>query len=200
VPLVEDGFEEELKYFGKCALPIKSMDTGGAVVYLGTFSKVVFPGLRVGWVAAERACIERLLAISRFSALSANVVAQAALQRFCAAGCYEALLRRVHRAYRRRMLALLAALRRHLPERGVRWTQPAGGYTLWLTVERTAASEERVDAQLRAHGVVASRGSLYFASPHRGVHFRISIANLDEGEIEEGCRRLGAALASVVEG
>ena len=198
VPLVEDGFEEELKYFGKCALPIKSMDTGGVVVYLGTFSKVVFPGLRVGWVAAERACIERLLAISRFSALSANVVAQAALQRFCASGCYESLLRRVHRAYRRRMLTLLAALHRHLPERGVRWTQPAGGYTLWLTVEATSWSEDRVDAQLRAHGVLASRGSLYFTAPHPGVHFRISIANLDEAEIEEGCRRLGAALAEVV--
>lgn len=200
VPLLEDGFEEEMKYFGKCALPVKSMDTGGVVVYLGTFSKVVFPGLRVGWVAADRGCVERLLAIARFSALSANVVAQAALHRFCANGSYESLLRRVHRAYRKRMLTLLAALKRHMPERGVSWTLPTGGYTLWLTIESTSCTEERVDAQIREHAVLASRGSLFHASPHPGIHFRISIANLDEAAIEEGCRRLGAALAPVVEG
>ncbi len=200
VPLLEDGFEEEMKYFGKCALPVKSMDTGGVVVYLGTFSKVVFPGLRVGWVAARPECIERLLAISRFSALSANVLSQAAVHRFCATGCYEALLRRVHRAYRSRMLTLLAALKRHMPEHGVSWTQPTGGYTLWVTVGGTSWPEERVNAHMLEHGVLASAGSLFYATPRSGAHFRISIANLDEGEIEEGCRRLGAALADAVGG
>jgi hypothetical protein len=53
-PIVEDGFEEEMKYFGQAVLPIKSMDARGVVLYVGTFSKVVFPGLRVGWIAADR--------------------------------------------------------------------------------------------------------------------------------------------------
>jgi DNA-binding transcriptional MocR family regulator len=198
VPILEDGFEEEMKYFGKCVLPLKSMDAGGIVIYAGTFSKVVFPGLRLGWIAAERECIERLLAISRFSTLSANTLAQAAVHRFCETGCYEDHLRRIHRAYRKRMSALLQGLKRHLPEQGVSWTQPLGGYTLWLSVEGTALDEAEFDTRLRQAGVVASRGSLFFSSESRGVHFRISVANLSEDEIEEGCRKLGRVLARAV--
>ena len=199
VPLLEDGFEEELKYFGRCVLPIKSMDASGIVIYAGTFSKVVFPGLRIGWLAAERECIERLLAISRFTILSSNVVSQAAVHRFCASGAYEDHLRRVHRAYRKRMGVLLAALRRYLPATGVRWTQPAGGYTLMLWVD-TAHTESRLDERLRGAGVLLAPGSAFFASEQREVTFRLSIANLTEDEIEEGCRRLGKALAQTVEG
>ena len=198
VPVLEDGFEEELKYFGKCVLPLKSMDAGGIVIYAGTFSKVVFPGVRIGWLAAEASCIERLLAISRFTVLSANVVSQAAVQRFCAGGAYEDHLRRVHRAYRKRMGVLLAALKHHLPARGVRWTQPAGGYTLMLWID-TALAETEVDDRLRRAGVVLAPGRAFFAGKPPGVTFRLSIANLAEGEIEEGCRRLGRALAQVVE-
>ncbi len=197
VPVLEDGFEEELKYFGKCAPPLKSMDAGGVVIYAGTFSKVVFPGLRLGWLAADRACVERLLAISRFTVLSPNVVSQAAVQRFCASGAYEDHLRRVHRAYRKRMGVLLAGLRRHLPESGVRWTQPAGGYTLMLWID-TALAEAELDSRLQRAGVLLTPGSSFFAGKQPGVTFRLSIANLAEDEIEEGCRRLGRALAQAV--
>ena len=163
VPILEDGFEEELKYFGKCVLPLKSMDTGGIVIYAGTFSKVVFPGLRIGWLAADRECIERLLAISRFTVLSPNVVSQAAVHRFCAGGAYEDHLRRVHRAYRRRMATLLTGLRRHLPAAGVRWTQPVGGYTLMLWVD-TAMREAELDDRLGRAGVLLVPGSSFFVS------------------------------------
>ncbi len=93
---------------------------------------------------------------------------------------------------------LLAALKRHLPADGVRWTQPAGGYTLMLRVD-TPLSEAELDDRLRRAGVVLTPGSLFFAAKHPGVTFRLSIANLAEDEIEEGCRRLGRALAEAVE-
>ncbi len=199
VPLLEDGFEEEMKYFGKSVLPLKSMDSGGVVIYTGTFSKVVFPGLRIGWIAADAECIERLLAISRFTTLSANHLAQAAVHRFCETGGYEDHLRRIHRAYRKRMATLLAALKRHLPEHGVSWTQPLGGYTLWLSVKGTDLDEADLDERLCEAGAVLSRGSLFFATPPRGIHFRISVANLTEAEIEEGCSRVGRVLGQVLE-
>ncbi len=198
VPVLEDGFEEELKYFGRGVLPLKSMDARGVVIYAGTFSKVVFPGLRIGWLAAEKECIERLLAINRFTMLSPNPVAQAAVHRFCAGGAYEDHLRRVHRAYRKRMGALLASLKRHLPSERARWTQPAGGYTLMLRVD-TKLSEPELDARLRRGGVLLTPGRSFFAGKGRDVTFRLSIANLTEDEIEEGCRRLGKVLAQAVE-
>ena len=199
IPLVEDGFEEELKYFGNAVLPIKSMDTGGVVIYLGTFSKVVFPGLRVGWIAAHRDCIARLIAVARVSWLSGNVLTQAALSRFCDDGSYEDHLRRVHRAYRRRMQTMIQSLKKHLPNSGVEWSEPAGGYTLLLRVRTGKMVDEAgLLEQLRQAGVLVSPGSIYFAKPSDRPSFRLSIANLTEDRIQEGCRRLGRVLSQSV--
>jgi GntR family transcriptional regulator/MocR family aminotransferase len=193
VPIVEDGFDEEMKYFGMAVLPIKSIDSQGVVLYLGTFSKVVSPGVRIGWIAAHRAAIDRLLVIQRASSLAGNTVAQAALARFCGTGLYEAYLRRVHKVYRKRMQLLLQGLRDHLPE-GVEWTQPTGGYTLWLRVPGAAAGEAVLCERFDREGVHLTAGSLFFARPQADAHFRISIACADESEILEGCRRLARAL------
>jgi len=95
------------------------------------------------------------------------------------------------------MATLLTGLKRHLPSAGVRWTQPAGGYTLMLWVD-TALSESELDDRLRRAGVLLVPGSSFFASEQRGVTFRLSIANLTEDEIEVGCRRLGRVLAQAV--
>jgi DNA-binding transcriptional MocR family regulator len=196
VPVVEDGFEEEMKYFGQAVLPIKSMDAHGIVLYVGTFSKVVFPGLRVGWLVAPPAAIERLTAVHHASALAGNTLAQAAAARFCTGGRFEAHLRRIHRVYRQRMQAMVAGLAENLPP-GVAWTRPAGGYTLWLTLP-AGADEDAVRARLETEGVLVGAGRRHFGRrPARG-HLRLSIACVAEADIADGCRRLGSALATAV--
>jgi DNA-binding transcriptional MocR family regulator len=86
VPVLEDGFEEEMKYFGKVTLPLKSMDRLGGVLYCGTFSKVLLPGTRVGWIVAPEACIQALAAIRHASELCPDQVLPAALHLFCEHG------------------------------------------------------------------------------------------------------------------
>jgi DNA-binding transcriptional MocR family regulator len=195
VAIVEDGFEEEMKYFGKSVPPVKSMDRSGRVVYLGTFSKVVFPGLRIGWIAARRDCIERLTAIKRFCTLSSSNLGQAAVDRFCRLGYYEQHIRRIHAAYRKRMQTAIRAIRTHFPREGVRWTEPAGGYTLWVHLPETRRSEPSFMEVLAKHGVFVSPGSLFFFTrPPGGIYFRLSICNLKEPQIEEGIIRVGRAL------
>ena len=199
VPLVEDGFEEELKYFGHAVLPIKAMDRKGVVIYLGTFSKVVFPGLRVGFIAAHPDGIARLVAISRVCWLSGNTLTQAAVARFCDSGAYEEHIRRVHRAYRPRMRALLDSLSEHLPPRGVHYTKPQGGYTLLLTVRsKRRITEDAVMERLQEAGVLLSPGSLYFPTPPKEICFRVSLANVSVEKIQEGCRRIGKALKELI--
>lgn len=194
VPILEDGFEEEMKYFGQAVLPIKSMDARGIVLYVGTFSKVVFPGLRVGWIAAPKPVVEDLTEILRATCLAGNTLAQAAVARFVADGAYDQYLRRVHRAFRGRMQSLLKGLEAHLPE-GCTWTRPEGGYTVWLTLPEEGRSEEDIVDRCRDLGVRVSPGQAYYPTPHPTPHLRLSISCLDEARIQEGCRRLGEALA-----
>lgn len=196
IPLVEDGFEEEMKYFGKAVLPIKSMDSKGIVIYVGTFSKVVFPGLRVGWIAAPRRIITHLTDVMRASCISGNTLAQAAAARYCGSGEFEQYMRRVHRVFRHRMQTLLQGLERCLPK-GVNWTRPNGGYTAWLTLNGCNITEETLVGKLLQAGVKTGPGSRYFYQAPKQVHLRLSIACVSEEEIEAGCRMLGRVLNEV---
>ncbi len=193
-PILEDGFEEELKCFGEAAPPIKALDGAGLTIYVGTFSKLVFPGLRVGWIAAPRPFIELVAPMLQASQLSVSTVSQLVAQQFCSGGDLDAHLRRVHRVYRRRMLALARGLAEHLPG-AIERTRPTGGYVTWLTLPRARRSESAWLERLHAAGLRLAPGSRFFAKPPGRVSFRVSIACVDESEIEQGCRRLGAVFA-----
>lgn len=193
IPILEDGFEEEMKYFGRAVLPIKSMDSGGIVLYVGTFSKVVFPGFRVGWIAAPREVIRRLAAVQHASNLASSTIAQAAADRFCRRGAFELYLRRIHRVYRCRMRAMLGGLERSLPP-DIRWTRPVGGYTLWLTLTEPVEAEDEIVHSLLDAGVRVAPGRAFYANPPRRAHLRLCIACVDERSIEEGCEILGRIL------
>jgi DNA-binding transcriptional MocR family regulator len=199
VPIVEDGFEEEMKYFGKAVLPIKSMDRRGIVAYLGTLSKIVTPGLRIGWIAAPRALVAIGQSLQRFCCHSANTLGQIAIARFLSSGDYEAHLRRIHKIYRQRMAAMLDGLRRYLPARGVSFTEPQGGYTLWLRLGRTKQSEAAIHARLLAAGVRLMSGRFTHTRAPAEACFRVCIACRTVEEITEGCRRIGRVLRAVVE-
>jgi DNA-binding transcriptional MocR family regulator len=195
VPLLEDGFEEEMKYFGKVIPPIKAMDATGQVIYVGTFSKILFPGIRIGWVVAARPCIQRLTALRQAAELAPAAPLQAAMHAFCESGHYDLHLGRVHRVFRRRMQAALHALRRHLDPAWASWTEPNGGYLAWLRLAPPAGPGPAWADRLAARGVRVTAGDTCFPEGGAGDCLRLSIATQDEGAIEEGIRRLGAALA-----
>jgi DNA-binding transcriptional MocR family regulator len=110
IPILEDGFQEEMKYFGKTVLPIKSMDKNNTVIYCSTFSKVLFPGIRVGWIAADRDFLMRIASLRYISEISPSMILQAGLHNFCSKGYYDQHLARLHRTYRKRMKTALDSL------------------------------------------------------------------------------------------
>ncbi len=196
VLLVEDGFEEEMKYLGKAVLPVKSMDYHNIVLYLGTFSKVLFPGLRIGWIAADKKCVEKLCAIKNIGDLSSSSLNQAALHLFCQKGHYDLHLKRVHKVYRKRMYTALRVARENIPNDIVSYTKPLGGYTIWFELKHSKSEDEAIQHIYR-HGVAVSPGSFYFPDTTKNICFRVSIAHRDEHEIEKGIKRLGEALRSL---
>lgn len=194
VPLVEDGFEEEMKYFGKAVLPIKSMDKNQVVIYLGTFSKVLFPGVRVGWIVAPPVLIEKMGSMKYVSELSGSPLVQAAVYQFCQQGFYELHKKRLHRVYRKRMQATLQACREFLSPELVHWSKPDGGYLLWVSVKNNKETETEFLVRLTAAGVNVTPGRQFFPDATDGIHFRLSIAHRKEEEIREGIRRIGKVI------
>jgi DNA-binding transcriptional MocR family regulator len=195
IPILEDGFEEEMKYFGRVVLPIKSMDRHQIVVYCGTFSKVLFPGIRIGWIAAERECIEHLTALRRFSELSPSMILQAALDEFCRSGCYDRHISKMHRVYRKRMQTATRELRRRIRPEWAEWTEPSGGFLIWLKLKPPSSRQRDWNSLLTADGVKVAPGDSFFINKPPNAHFRLSISTLNEKEIVEGIRRLSRALA-----
>jgi len=197
LPILEDGFEEEMKYFGKVALPIKSLDRSGIVIYCGSFSKILFPGLRIGWIAADRQCIERITAIRRFTDLSSGMILQAGLHEFIEQGFFDLHVQRMHRTFRKRMETALTALRKTVSREWAEWREPAGGYLIWLQLKRTGRSPIDWPGFCARHRVYVSPGDYFFPDPRGRPCIRLSIATLNEEEITEGIRRLGNLLEEV---
>lgn len=193
-PLVEDGFMEEIKYSPKVVMPVKSMDSGNTVVYLGTFSKFLFPGLRIGWIAADKELISRIATLVYYELLGGNILDQAALNRFCRDGQLEVHLKILHRIYRKRMQVALRSARRFCEGENISFTRPTGGYLLWMRINGTQHSEEKIISKILEKGTAVVPGSFAFADTPPFASFRISIGHCDEAQIEEGFRRIGQAL------
>jgi GntR family transcriptional regulator/MocR family aminotransferase len=193
LPILEDDYVGGLRYEGRPLPTLKALSGPGAVLYTGTFSKLLAPGLGVGFAAAEGPLLERLLALKGVAGLSASRPFQRGLAEFIGVGSYRNHLRRALAGYRRRRDRLAEALARHLPQ--VRFQRPAGGLFLW--VEFPAAVDcGRFGAACAREGVRVAWGRGFFADP--GVEadrfLRLNFAQGDPEELEAGVERLGRAL------
>jgi GntR family transcriptional regulator/MocR family aminotransferase len=188
VPIVEDGFDPNLYYGERPAGPLKARDRDGVVVYIGTFSKILFPGLRLGWLVAPAAVIERLAAAKQLADLHTSALLQAAVHRFCERRLLERHATRVAREYTRRRALLLGALGRRMPE-GVTWTEPQGGFSLLLTLPPGLEAAALLPRALE-RGVAFTPGGAFFVDGGGERTLRLSFSAVPGERIEEGVRRL----------
>jgi GntR family transcriptional regulator/MocR family aminotransferase len=194
--ILEDGYEEDLRWDGGEMLPLRALDTTGRVCYLGTFSKGLVPGFRVGWLVAHRDLVSYLAAMKRNTDYHTSLVLQAALAEFCRRGDYDAHLRRLRRTYRARMQNAQRAFAAHMPE-GVRWRVPQGGYCLWVELPERVDFDE-LDARLLRDGVHVTAGRHFFLGDAPFGCFRMSISRVDGEEIESGIAILGKHLREML--
>lgn len=199
VPVVEDDFHNELRYDGSPVLPLRALDRQGLVIAIGTFSKVLFPGLRVGWIVAPPEVMERLVIAKRISDLHTSALIQAAIYHFCRRRLLDQHTKRMCVEYRRRRNTLLQALKQYCPA-GVTWTQPQGGFSLLLTLPPGLDGQSLLPMAVR-EGVLYTPGALFYADGGGRNQLRLSFSELPPEHIVEGVRRLvkviGAALRNV---
>ncbi|MFH1143961.1 MAG: PLP-dependent aminotransferase family protein [Candidatus Eisenbacteria bacterium] len=191
--IVEDHYESELYYRGERPRPLLADDPNGQVIHLGTFSKMLFPGLRIGWLIVPAELAEPLRQVRWATDLASSTLAQRVLEHFCREGRLEKHLRRIRSVNARRLEAMLEALSAHFPGEA-RWTEPAGGMTLWVELPEAVDTVELFH-QAAARGVLFSPGIAFY--PHGGGHaaMRLSFNRESERRIQEGVARLGQMIA-----
>lgn len=197
VPVVEDAPYAELCYEGEPLPTVASLDSSGLVIFFGTFSKILSPGLRLGWVAAEPEILRRYVLVKQGVDLHTSSLTQLLAARFMLDCDLEGHIERLRRVYRGRRDAMLAALAADLPP-GVRVTRPAGGLFLWLELPEGIDARKLLEGCLEAQ-VAFVPGSAFFANGGHENTLRLNFSAMPEERIAEGVRRLARVLEEVLE-
>jgi DNA-binding transcriptional MocR family regulator len=191
LPIVEDDAYAALHFDGPQVPTVHSLDHRGLVIYMSTFSKSVFPGLRVGWLVAPADLVDRLGALRNVIDLFTNSLAQASLYEFCKRGLLDAHLRRVRPIYAERRNAMTAALRRYCPS--LEFELPHGGLFVWARLPRGTDSR-RLLAAATGLGLGFMIGPLFYADGEGSDRIRLCYACHAPDAIASGIRKLAAAL------
>jgi len=189
--VVEDDYDDAFHYDGRPVMPLASLDRAGVVVYVGTFSKVFAPGLRMGYVVAPPAALDRLAAHREFLDIHGDAAMEAALAELLDESEVQRHVRRVKRIYERRRDLLAELLSREFGD-ALAFTVPAGGVALWARV--AAGLDAEAWAQRAMARGVAFLTARRFAFDGRARPFaRFGFASLNDGELREAVRRLAAS-------
>jgi len=186
--LVEDDPYRELRFEGTPAPSMRTWLKGRAIL-LGSFSKIVAPGLRLGWICASRDIMDKLVVAKQASDLHSNSLCQRILYRYLAQNDVDRHIATIVSAYKSQRDAMLGAMEAHFPA-DVTYTRPEGGMFLWVTLPQELSSVELFERAAREK-VAFVPGTPFFVDGGGQRNMRLNFSNADEETIREGIRRLG---------
>ncbi len=189
--ILEDDFDHEFHYDGRPVLPLASVDPGVAI-YIGTLSKVLAPALRIGYIVAPTALIERIAAHRSYVDTQGDQVMEYAIAELIEEGAIQRHIRRMRREYGARRDALVAALRDQLGDR-VSFDVPAGGIALWVQAMHGIDVYAWASAA-KDRGALIVTAASYTLDRRPQPFLRLGFASLNANELREGVRRMTAAL------
>ena len=191
VHIVEDSPYRKVRFNGASIPSLKALDFDDTVFYVGTFSKLMAPGLRVGWTIAAPDMIARMIQLK--SDGGSCPLTQRIIAEFLAGGRLPSHIERVQTAYRQNRDAMVAAIKREMPD--ATFEVPDGGYYVWLRLPEDIDGDRLADAA-SASGVTVLPGSKFFANrdvPYPKNHLRIAYSHATTDEVVDGIRRLASA-------
>lgn len=191
--IVEDDAYGSIQFDGPRP-PLRAYPGAEArVIHVGTFSKILTPGLRVGWIVASAEIIDHLMALKGAADLQTSSLSQIVLSTYLQEFSLQGHLARCVVAYRERRDVMLAGLAECFPA-GLRWTRPSSGFSVWVELPVGSCAEDLLAAAVEG-GVAFEPGAAFYPEEHRGDRLRLSFSNHAPGEIREGIERLGRVLA-----
>jgi DNA-binding transcriptional MocR family regulator len=191
--IFEDDPYAEIRFRGERLPSMQSLDQNGVVVHASSFTKTVCPGVRVGYLVGPKPFIDTIAKRATSLYISPVQVTEAIVHQFCVSGDIDASIKTVCAALGERASTLAASLREHIP--GVRFTEPNGGYFLWIELPDDVDAGKVVDAAAE-RGVAVVKGSDFLLEG--GKHeLRLAYSAVTTDKIDEGVRRLADAVAAV---
>jgi len=193
--VIEDDYDHEYHFASRPVLPLKSADERSVVLHIGTLSKVLAPGLRLGYAVGQAPLIDSMTRARAFMDRQGDHLGELALSYLIEDGELTSHIRRMHRRYLSRREALFSCLRKELAGE-LSFVEPSGGLAVWVR----AAPGIDVDAWAKAaggRGVLVQAAKGFFFDGRSRPHLRLGFARHDEGEIEQGVRRLARALGDI---
>jgi 2-aminoadipate transaminase len=193
VLVCEDNPYGLLRFEGEAQQPLYALDGGDYVLYLGTFSKILSPGIRVGWVVAPPPVLEKIGLGKQAADLCTSTLTQYFVREYFAEGRWRAYIDDLIEIYRTRRDAMLDALDRHFPD-GAEWTHPEGGLFVWATLPEYIDTTDLLAKALREN-VAFVPGRAAYVDGRGGASMRLNFSGSTESEIREGVRRIGQVVS-----
>ncbi len=195
IAIIEDDYDHEFHYDGRPVLPLASADTTGAVIYIGTLSKVLAPGLRIGYIVAPSPLIERAVAYRSFMDLQGDHAVESAVAELLEGGEVQRHIRRARRIYHARRDVLAEELRKQFGAMFF-FTVPTGGMALWVRVEE-GVDLSAWELQGLREGVAFQLGRRFTFDREMIPYMRLGFASRTEAELKEAVRRMARALRTL---
>jgi 2-aminoadipate transaminase len=201
LPIIEDDPYGDLSYDGERPQPLAAIDVEvhgelRSVAYVSSFSKLLSPGLRVGWMAAPEALITRIVQAKQGVDLHTGSLAQATVYEACRDGLLARHVPYICSIYRARRDAMLRSLEQHMPP-GVHWTRPAGGMFVWIDLPPDVDATRLFHAAIE-YDVAFVPGTPFYANGGGTNTMRLNFSLPTPGQIEEGIARLGRSMRAML--
>lgn len=189
VMILEDNPYGELRFAGEHIPPVKAFDTEGRVIYQSTFSKVLTPGIRVGWLCAAPEVLQKYVIFKQSTDLHTNTMAQRQVSKFIEMFDLNKHIEKIRKVYKIRRDLMLETIKNEFPE-GVTYTQPDGGLFLWVELPETINARDLLISCLENH-VAFVPGGAFFPNGGKENTLRLNFSNMSEDRIVEGVARIG---------
>ena len=192
LPVFEDNPYGELRYRGESFPTLKSMDTKGLVSFLGTFSKIFCPGLRLGWIAGPHTIVEKFVMIKQSADLHTSNFDQGVADAYMDTYDLDAHVKEIVELYGHRRVLILKTMEEEFPE-GVEFTRPDGGLFLWVTVPEGVSARKVFDKCIEQK-VAAVIGDAFYPNDKTDRSLRVNYSCMPDDKIVEGVKRMARAI------
>lgn len=197
IPVLEDNPYGELCFEGESLPSLKSLDTKGLVIFLGSFSKILAPGYRIGWVNAEKSILLKYIFAKQASDLQASTIIQMEISKFMDLYDLDGHVAKVRAVYKKRRDLMIAEMGKTFPA-GVTFTHPRGGLFTWAELPEGMSARAVLEKCIEQN-VAYICGGAFFPESSKENTFRLNYSNMSEDKIVEGIGRLGEVLRTMAE-